>query len=566
MGLEHIIINNELSPRTRALISTSSFSELRNYLLSRSPLKTIIEEINQLIDQEYLRDKTRFLEILTDEAYALQIANDENDFHQDSIEEKNDKALFISYGEESTNLENQRNYLKKEILQGNSQLDMIERKIMQFNHISYNTQAITIHTHGHPNVHTHENPNHSVSIHHRTQSHSQHSSQVHLMGTQTWSHINEMTGLQNEYSIQKGFIIESEQKLNDVNKRLAKLEDLKRELPQRLNIRKIKQHERINRALIREHNNKSPEQLSQKNKYDLEIKMKQQIHSLDEQLQDLKRELWRKSYPCYLESLNNLLLSGELNHMKLEERGPLTKILKYMQVYSSKQNELERLSLSYDSQVRELENIKRSQKGNTAKILSNSNTEENLHKQNRFLMQEDNRLNHLLDRTTQKRNTALFCSLGGGISTAASAAAITLLVMNPIVFIVPGILLLATIGSFLFAATVHRVQKSNLEYDINTNNTSRKRNDLTIKGLKTHSQELLNSNLSLKRNISEREQEISNKKNELSALESSLKVLLQNAESVGEMPKFSIQRGIFDAQEPSAPCITELDELKVTPY
>lgn len=29
--------------------------------------------------------------------------------------------------------------------------------------------------------------------------------------------------------------------------------------------------------------------------------------------------------------------------------------------------------------------------------------------------------------------------------------------------------------------------------------------------------------------------------------------MLQNAESVGEMPKFSIQRGIFDA-------------LKVTPY
>lgn len=253
--------------------------------------------------------------------------------------------------------------------------------------------------------------------------------------------------------------------------------------------------------------------------------------------------------------------------MKLEEHGPLTKILKYMQVYSSKQNELERLSLSYDSQVRELEKIKRSQKGNTATILSNSNTEENLHKQNRFLMQENNRLNHLLDRTTQKRNTALYFSLGGGLSTAASAAAITLFfVMSPIVFIVPGILLLATIGTFLFAATVHLVQKSNLEYDINTNNTSRKRNDLTIERLKTHSQELLNSNLSLKRNIREREQEISNKKNELSALESSLKELLQNAESVGEMPKFSIQRGIFDAQEPSAPCITELDELKVTPY
>lgn len=156
MGLEHIIINKELSSRSSALISTSSFPELRNYLLNRSPLKTIIEEINQLINQEYQRDKTRFLEILTDEAYALQIANDENDFHQDSIEEKNDQALFISYGEESTKLETQRNYLKQEILQENSQLDMIERKMMQFNHISYNAQEITIHTHGHPNVHTHE--------------------------------------------------------------------------------------------------------------------------------------------------------------------------------------------------------------------------------------------------------------------------------------------------------------------------------------------------------------------------------------------------------------------------
>lgn len=565
MGLGQINIKDELLSRTRNLVNAVSYLTLRNHLLGVQSLTPVVQEINLLLTQEYESDKKEVRQKKLEDAFAMQIANDAKEAQEDMNEESNDQTLYYSYQQEIANLQSRRGMLANEVSHLQHELLRLKAQIAQLNN-AYTMPTTTFHAHEHASHnHTYEHANIHVHVHHPHHHH--HIHEGSLNNLHLWSQIN---GLQNEYSDQNDRLKTSESNLKKLDTRLAELDALNRELPQRLNRRKMRQQERVHRALIRQHKDKSLDQLSQKSKQDLDNEIKHQNHLLDSQLHNLKLELSKQSYPCFLHVLNDSLESSALAHLDAGEQGKLKIILKHMQAYHSKKAESETLIKNINTQTLELSRLKNLFTAHANKIQANNHTVMELQRKFDLSAQDDQRLHHHFTLTVRKKNTAWYSALGAGLGAVATFYATIFFTINLIFFLIPSIMALAAVTSLIFGA-VYQAKKSALQEEITENDRKMTNAKLEVRKLTKQSQDVSDNNLSIQQKIDELEQQIPTAKMKLRGVEIAMEHLLQEAKDVGDQIQTAVTPFHFFRTEPtpSAPPLaqsTSIENEKVTPF
>ncbi len=551
---------------TDTYISTATYPTLLQNLVEKSPISTIVDEINTQLTLIVKSDKTNIESFLVNKAYASQIQQDIEENQSDAQEMRKDLLLSSQLTQKTAALREKISTYGLRIQNDCANIDYLLDKIKELNQQIANYDAThyqpTTHEHSHgptTHGHSHGQTTHGHSHGQTTHGHShgqtthRHSHEQtthgHSHEQTTHGHSHEQTthGHGNaEVSLKKQKLISLKEKLH------AKLNVAQKSLSEiQLEYDKIKDHaqaigksltielpkkalQRNERAIARtaredaRQNNASRKQHLSPHNYQLLVQTIAVAHqNIDKQEKQLKDEVANQSYPLFVKHIQtNLKAESKLSYHETEALKQVTiHMHNHFEALEKRAIEMKKLKSAQSNKNRLVDELQKEEQ----KIHQLKNPNSVLESQNQQLLEQNQQLEKTIEQRHTLKNRLLkisaFTFLSTGTLLGGAFLAMKLLPLAvsliPLLFIPAGVTAIAIIG-LLIASLIYTVLinsgKSQLKQNIatiasnselisNQNDAIKTLEQVTIPSLKTQQSDAEQLVTELERRINDLEQE-----------------------------------------------------------
>ncbi|KTD74644.1 hypothetical protein [Legionella waltersii] len=475
MALSDIKIKDAVVHYTQSIITGSNYELLRQYLLERKPVQAVMESVKKDLHQLCESDKQRFKQEYTVSACETQLISDEQDAFSDQEQYDTETRLTQEYSIQLPELRKQLESLKSTYLLQEKSTQLVQTNLEMYKReesrietrlsgirtqkslltLQYPyTQTVHTHFHSHPAVVT----THPNSSYNWTWSNQLQWNNLCIEESQLLSELQQVRGNISSKKLECRF---EETKLSELLEQKTTLErkidsmqrQLNTEFPQNEKSRQRRKEERAFRASARKTEDPQLNQLSYRNREALSQKISTQNKALDRLKEKLDQEASDMSYSVFLTELELKLESQNTNHLLMNENEALKMILGIMKEYQLLATEEQRMQTQLKEENRKLQSLQRNLESNTQLAESNQQLTQNS------------------ESAASARNTSLFIGGTSAVGGVVGAIMVTNMIVDPILFFVPGGLALVAVVS-LIVAFVYHIQKSSYDADIDRNNKS----------------------------------------------------------------------------------------------
>ena len=517
MALSEIIINDEIQYQTSIAITTSNYQDLRQFILKREPIPSVIKPIMERLAEHCAADKQMIINTLTQEACESQKQMDLQDAKSDQQERINDDSLKSNYDLELPALENritllgmrcahQQSVLNQALSQLNEykiNRDQINRSLegirmerqLLNSRYPYNPRVLP----GNVHVHTPQTipfatiPSNPVYIY---------TAEDQLAWDRLYHEENRLLAdklrVTNSISLKETECSREEESLNtslqekkETEERLKKIRhQLEIALPENERQRQIRREERTARENARQGYDHHLNQLSHSKHQELKRRIASKFEEIDSKLNQLKHKAEEESYPVYISQLGQALDRTDGPQIGFAEREALKSILSMMNYYLEMEGKESVMKLSLQNEQDKLLKLKQIQADNDKKVDHYSTSNIKLEQDNKKLAEQNIQLAADSMSAGTIRNSALYISLFGGTGSLLAIGLVTTLTLNPIFFAIPAALGLITLVS-LGVSLVYHFKKSSNEGQVILNKETISNNESTITDQKKMCEEMV---------------------------------------------------------------------------
>lgn len=488
MSLYEINISDVVKAQTIETLKASSYSSLKQTILDRKPLSSIINTIDTLLAQQTALDKDRFKLAAIDEACRKQQTDDTAEQQRDAKEESTDitsksslsaKLQRLSFEIETLtrNLTSQQarySAIQSDLSIHQSSKSGIDQQLSsiaaQRNNIvlRYNVPLNHTHVHGHDHVHAHD----QVHVHRNVTSFvysvldQAELSRLSMLESQ-------LTAQQQSLSSQILIKLQMSQiersNLDDINaqKKTKEAEfnkterQLEIEIPDREIKRKVRERERSDRETARFTNDPNLMQLSSSSRESLEYTIRMHFKTLDGKRNELMDAASTLSYPVFLDQLEQILYSAHELNVTLPEKNALLMTIQCMKEYRKMQEEESRLNHNLIGLQTSLRKQEQSLRNIEEKYQRYYYSNPDLTTKNQLLTQQNSVLEEKARAAKGTANLYFTFSGLGAIGAVGGGLLIGFIFMNPLLFIIPGVFALVAVGTLIAALVYHNRESSN---------------------------------------------------------------------------------------------------------
>jgi hypothetical protein len=489
MALSDIIINDAVLCYINASISESNYHILRQYLLERKPLESVINKINLLLTEHYDADKEEAINYLSKLACEAQQNSDLREAFCDEQEQNGDNDLKSHYTSELRILENQltRFDMKSFFLQNSCSQISTQLQELKINLEQVNKEIERIHNERqllNDRYRLHTPPVKATAP-------AQFTVQDQLAWNKLFQEENKLVAERQRliYTIgsKERDNTREEHNLNKLLKEKNQTEkqysdiqhQLDIEIPKKERERLIRTNERLARTNARETSDPNLQQLSYKN---LEI-LKEQIASKNHELETKKNQLMDTSletcYTVYIAQLELALSQEDGPKISFNDHEALTSILGMMKNYNDMEENARILFLSLNKEQSSLKVLQKKLTDSNALLQEYISVEPDLVQTNKNLAEENIQLKLNAEWAKSIRTNALYTSLFGLGGAIVSSGLINTFVISPMLMAIPGGLALITLVS-LTVALVYHINKWSNEDQIDQNKKTILENDAVL--------------------------------------------------------------------------------------
>jgi hypothetical protein len=508
MALSEIIINDAVQYQTDAVISEANYQILRQYLLERTPLSPVISAVQSLVANHCITDKQDYMHRATQQACEAQKSSDEREERADHQEKQADEALQSQYTKELRDLQSTLSQLelKREpqeliVRQIQSQIDELTISLRSLNTsidriqneralLNYTYPPVypanNVHVHGHfstmvefPNAYAtpHYDYGYTLQTELRWMSLSQEENRLKEDRSRLNLLINSRERECNREERTLDAIRLEQRKAEQRNSELRR--QLDTILPNRESQRQSSSQWRAAREQARHGADPDLRQLTAQSKEQLS----QRISTKNAELNDTQNKLLQRanelSYSVYLTQLGQVLERTDYHKLSFTDRYALKAILETMHSYNDMEKRAQKTQQTLDSAQSTLQKLRSDLEYAQQQVQHYSSSKPEIERKNQELKRTNERL--AMERYTAEndRSSALNFALIGLITTLSSGLVVTGLIVNPLFFIIPGVLALGTLISLIVAAVYH-VQKSGLVEQFEANRQTIFDNETTL--------------------------------------------------------------------------------------
>lgn len=578
MSLSEFRTNEAVAYLTNHLITESTYDQLRHYLLERKALTYVIDTVNTALQEHCDKDKEQIQQDLTKAACESQILSDEQDAFNDGEQQKTEMKLTqentVQIPELKLRLEQLQSAhslqsKRADLAHSSLKLQQDEERRIDSRLRNIRTQknllslqypyTLTNHTHYHGHysnvVSTYPNTVYNWTFANQIQWNNL-VAEEHQLLIELGTVRGRMSGLRSEYS-------QEQDRLDDLFTQIKQVEDsihtkqrqLSIEFPQNEKTRQRRLEERAFRQSAREHDDPQLNQLSYRNRQSLNQQITEKNKALDKLKAKLLQEVIDLSYPAFLLHLEQTLHNQSTSKLLMNDIEALKMILNFMKEYQSLVEVEQRMLNAISTANARLEALQRNLETNTK-----------LHNRNKQLIEES-------DSAANARTISLVLTGASAAGGAVSAFMLANMIIDPILFMVPGGLALFAITAAIFALVYH-FQKSDCDRQIAGNNQSIQQNEVELLDNKEKKDNSTTPKPSLQQQINATEEELGNQSSQLGDLRQTMALQLNKAQNVTNtyqrlypfMANNSFQAPTYQASIPTAPQVEPLTPYQVPTY
>lgn len=488
MSLADISINHILLDQTNTLIKISDFSRLRQHLLAKQPIESVINNISLLLSEYCEADKTAYKTQQTTLACEEQIREDIREARTDEYAREQDGLARASYCKELPRLEAKLAGSEREILDQNFQYELTQRRVAELEaelgllNISMariSSERVFLETptyHGHPAAHQemqyHPHARvYATDVEMPLQGY--HPSVIHLYPSE-W-HLVHQRELQLTYErdqLNALIVVQRSQKdrekttLDEMKANGKRTSDRCEEIRKNLNhvLPKNEQErlrradERAEREKVRKVDDPHLRQLSSNNLAGLRSKILRQNSILEQIKARLLEQAVSSSYAVFLAQIEQTLQEQNILNISSQERDALHSLIIILKNHQGMEEEVAVIQGALTVAQANLKGLQRKSSENTA------------------LFQQNVLLQDINESANNIRTNALYSALFGAGGSLVSAGLVIAYTMNPLFFIIPGALGVLTVTALIIALVYH-IEKSDTEHQIGQNNNRIRTNE-----------------------------------------------------------------------------------------
>jgi hypothetical protein len=472
MPLNNIDLDDLVKRLTRDEIYSSDYLGISSYLLSHAPLARVFDHIQAILSQHGQMDKDNAQAQLTQEACSAQEKADTAETALYNIQLANDQLLYKNYEKLTQDFHLAIQKLERLKAQKEPRYEHALRNLEELRARNVHLlEQRNVHVHEKESVHDHGHPTTGESKVHR---HSQRTAE-HGHPLVSHSHHSENAQLLFELELAERRLRLAEQNATDMH---AELDKIGSELLEKKKVainttQQFRAHVDNMQACVEREAERSQRNearvvgssdlkklLSSKNFAELQAKIEQTFLDIEVQKTRLLQRAASFSFPIFLEQLE-IILTGHLCHLNMNEVIALRSILKQMKTYQQITNQESSHSGILQETRQKMVQLERMDAQNVALRTQNSQ------------LQLDNMA------AENRRRTALNLAMFGVSSALLSAGVGYVYAVSPAFFILPGALgVLSFVG--LVMALVYHCRHSNALQKIADNESTILKNNSTV--------------------------------------------------------------------------------------